>query len=154
MLHNSGIGTERKRAEVITAEIEAQMWAGVLGFHSPQAFLNTMFFYNGKNFCLRGVHEHFNLQFSQIHHTTYTEFGSKYHSGESLIIVRVKKGSIVATGTPNCHVEILDIYLVNEEGKFYLSTLPFTPTGTKPCHGFTALYLTLLPSTVALLQST
>ena len=38
MLRNSGIGTERKRAEVITADVEAQMWAeGVLGFHSPQA---------------------------------------------------------------------------------------------------------------------
>ena len=27
MLRNSGIGTERKRAEVITADVEAQMWA-------------------------------------------------------------------------------------------------------------------------------
>ena len=119
------------------------MWAGVLGFHSPQAFLNTMFFYNSKNFCLRGVHEHFNLQFSQIHHTTYTEFGSKNHSGGIADHSERKKVSIVATGTPICHVGILDIYLVNEGGKFYLSTLPFTPTSTRPCHGFTALYLTL-----------
>ena len=62
MFRNSGIGTEHKRAEVITADIEAQMWAeGVLGFHSPQALLSAVFFYTGKNFCLRVVHEHFNL---------------------------------------------------------------------------------------------
>ena len=48
MLRSSGIGIERKRAQVITPEIQQQMWRmGVLGFHSPQALLNTVFFFNG-----------------------------------------------------------------------------------------------------------
>ena len=146
MLRNSGIGTERKRAEVITADVEAQMWAeGVLGFHSPQALLNSIFFYNGKNFCLRDVHDHFSLQFSQIHCTTnpdqytYTEFGSKNHPRGIADHSEGKIVSIIATGTPNCHVRIMDFYLskvpqnvVKEGGKFYLSPLPFTPTGMRP----------------------
>ena len=146
MLCNSGIGTERKRAEVITADVEAQMWAeGVLGFHSPQALLNSIFFYNGKNFCLRGVHGHFSLRFSQIHRTTnpdqytYTEFGSKNHPGGIADHSEGKTVSIVAMGTPNCYVRIKDLYLskvprnvVKEGGKFYLSPLPFTPTSMRP----------------------
>ena len=49
---------------------------GILGLHSPQSLLNTVFF------CLRGILEHFNLKFSQLHRTNepddryvYTKFG-------------------------------------------------------------------------------
>ena len=44
-----GIGVERKRAHIITQEIENKLWdMGVLGFSSsPQYLLNAVFFYNG-----------------------------------------------------------------------------------------------------------
>ena len=59
MLHSSGIGVERRGAQLITPDIESQLWAkGFLGLHSPQALLTAVFFYNGKNFCLQGIHEH------------------------------------------------------------------------------------------------
>ena len=46
-----------------------------------------MFFYNDKNFCLRGVQEQYNLRFSQIvcqynpDQYTYSEYGSKNRNG-------------------------------------------------------------------------
>ena len=68
------IGIERKRAQVITPDIQQQLWRmGVLGFHSPEALLNTMLFFNGQNFCLQGVQEHYNLCFTQIQYATNPE---------------------------------------------------------------------------------
>ena len=46
----------------ITVQQEEQLWATwVLGVHCPEASLNAMFFYNGKN--LRGVDKQEQLQF-------------------------------------------------------------------------------------------
>ena len=68
-LRENGIGVERKRASLITPDIENKLWnVGIIGTHSPQALLNAVFFYNGKNFCLRGISEHMKLKFSQITH--------------------------------------------------------------------------------------
>ena len=145
MLRNNRIGVERKRAQIITADIEVQLWAkGILGCHSPQALLNSVFFYNGKLFCLRGVNEHLNLLFSQLRRSsdpdcyTYMEYGSKNHSGGINDKGDGKVVSIVATNSPRCHVAILDLYFskvpqsVSGESKFYLTPLPFTPTGSRP----------------------
>lgn len=60
---------------------------GILGTHYPKALLNAVFFYNGKNFFLRGVQEHYNLTFAQLiwqsnpDRYTYYEFVSKNHQG-------------------------------------------------------------------------
>ena len=145
MLRSSGIGIERKRAQVITPDIQQQLWRmGVLGFHSPEALLNTVFFFNGQNFCLRGVQEHYNLCFTQIQYATnperyiYHEFGSKNHPGDINDTSTGKIIPIVATGNHNCHVNILNFYLSkvpknvrDRGGPFYLSPLPFTPTGQR-----------------------
>ena len=86
------------------------------------------------------------MRFSQIPRTTnpdqytYTEFGSKNHSGGIADHSEGKTVSIVATGTPNCHVRIMDFYLskvppkCGERGRQILpySPLPFTPTGMRP----------------------
>lgn len=54
-LRNNGIGIERKRAQIITHDIEEKLWEeGVIGVCSPQALLNAVFFYNGKNLPTRG----------------------------------------------------------------------------------------------------
>lgn len=146
MLRSSGIGIERKRAQVITPDIRQQMWRmGVLGYHSPEALLNAVFFYNGQNFCLRGVQEHYNLRFTQIQYATnpesyiYNEFGSKKHPGGINDTSSGKTVPIVATGSHHCHVKILNLYLSKVPqnirdcgGPFYLSPLPFTPTRKRP----------------------
>ena len=97
-----------------------------------------------KFFCLRGVNEHLNLLFSQLRRSsdpdcyTYMEYGSKNHSGGINDKGDGKVVSIVATNSPRCHVAILDLYFskvpqsVSGESKFYLTPLPFTPTGSRP----------------------
>ena len=54
-----GLGNNKRQAEPITAEEENIMWAsGVLGTHSPQALVDTLFFLIGMCFGLRGGQEH------------------------------------------------------------------------------------------------
>ncbi len=68
LLRKKGIGVMKKQAPIITPEQETQLWeSGVLGVHSPEALMNVMFFYNGKNFFLRRVSEQEELHFNQIH---------------------------------------------------------------------------------------
>ena len=117
LLRQKGIGVERKQAELITQDIETQLWEkGGLGYSNPQSLLNTVFFYNGRNFCLRGVHEHQNLHFPQIQRSTapnkytYVEFGSKNHTGGINDRSEGEIVSIVATDSPHCHIAILDKY--------------------------------------------
>ena len=106
MLQMNGIGVGRKRAQVITPGIEQQLWIkGILGLHSPQSLLNTVFFYNGKNLCLREIQENFNLKFSQLHRTNepddkyvYTGLGSKNRHGGINDLSEGKVVSIAATG--------------------------------------------------------
>ena len=57
-LHENGIGAKVKHAEVITKDEENQLWdSGVIGIDSPTSLQNAVFYYNGKNFCLRGGEE-------------------------------------------------------------------------------------------------
>jgi len=62
----------------------------VIGTTNPAALLNATFFYNGKNFCLRGGVEHCGLKLSQrtvsnlrkkVNGYVYTEHGSKNNQG-------------------------------------------------------------------------
>ena len=67
MLRSIGVGVEVQRASIITSEMENTLWKlGIVGTHSPKALLNAVFFYNGKNFLLRGVQEHIELSFAQV----------------------------------------------------------------------------------------
>ena len=115
------------------------MWAkGVLGIDTPESLLSTVFYYNGKNFCLRGGKEHRALKLSQIvrHHDpahyVYTENGSKNRSG-SFNQLRVESKSVpvfpCAEAGVRCHVAILDKYIsklppfASEKDVFYLKPL-------------------------------
>lgn len=136
-LRGSGVGVERKRASIITAEDEDKLWtSGVLGIDNPVALLNAVFYLNGKSFCLRGVSEHYHLHFSQIVRKTnpdrylYIEHGSKNRNGgiedyklesKCVTIVATKEGGI------RDHVFILDTYLskiptemIEKNERFYL----------------------------------
>jgi len=87
LLHNEGVGAEVKHIPLIMKEEEATLWEkGILGDASPQALLRSVFFLNGKNFCLRGGKEHHALKLSLItrnkDHWKYVENGSKvFHGG-------------------------------------------------------------------------
>ncbi len=61
-LHKKGLGTKTKRAEPITPDEEALLWAmGQLGTHNARALQNTVYFYNCKVFGLRSYDEHRDL---------------------------------------------------------------------------------------------
>ena len=65
-LRKKGVGgAEVKCTPVITKEEEDQLWrAGVMGMDTPKQLLNTVFFYVGKVFCLRGGVEQRGLKIS------------------------------------------------------------------------------------------
>ena len=55
----------QKKAEVLDEEEEEMLWSSrVLGDHSPQALLNTIFFMCGLFFALRSGTEHCSLRLS------------------------------------------------------------------------------------------
>ena len=111
---------------------------GVLGVDTPESLLRAVFYYNGKNFCLRGGKEHRALKLSQIvrHHDPvhylYTENGSKNRSG-SFNQLRLENKSVpvyaCAEAGVRCHVAILDKYIGKlppfalEKDVFYLKPL-------------------------------
>ena len=107
---------------------------------NPTGLLNAVFFYNGKNFCLRGGVEHRSLKLSQfVRETTtidgkqiscyiYTEFGSKNNQG-GLTSLNQKNKTVkhYETNSEHCHVKILDKYLeavphdaIQQNKAFYL----------------------------------
>ena len=90
-LHSSGIGTKRKRAELISENIEDRLWEeGSLGDSSPQQLLDTLVYCLGLNLALRSGKEHRDLRpdmfeliqepYSDLN-LLYTESGSKNHTG-------------------------------------------------------------------------
>ena len=108
-----------------------------MSFETPQSLLNAVFYYNGRNFCLRGIREHHNLHFSQIVRLTnpdryqYIEHGSKNNAGGvDEFKLDVKTVTVTAVkNSAHCHVRILDHYLyhlpndVSLDGQFYLRPL-------------------------------
>ena len=55
-----GVGSQSHPTEVLTPADEEKLWqTGVLSVETPKGLLNAVFFYNGKNFMLRGGAEHF-----------------------------------------------------------------------------------------------
>ena len=70
-LHSEGICTETKPIAALTEDDECRLWStGVINLTTPQGLANAVFFYNGKNFCLRGGQEHRDLKFSQLKRKT------------------------------------------------------------------------------------
>ena len=146
-LHAKGIGTETKVTPVITEAEEDKLWdAGVMSLDNPTGLLRATFFYNGKNFCLRGGMEHRNLKLSQIQKQTsmvdgrmintyvYQEFGSKNNQGGfSSLNLQNKVVKQHESSSSRCHVKILDKYLqvlpaeAVDKDVFYLKPLASVP---------------------------
>ena len=65
-LHRTGIGVNKKSAQVISTDLEDLCWEkGSLGTSSPTVLQHTIFFYIGLHFVLRGVQEQHDLTISQ-----------------------------------------------------------------------------------------
>ena len=84
-LRKEGFGCDKKHAKPFTKEEEEQLWAtGAIGVSDPLSLLRAVFYYNGKNFCLRGGSEHRELKLSQLRRVRdgyiYTENSSKKSS--------------------------------------------------------------------------
>ena len=124
-LHSKGIAVDTKATPLLSQTEEDILWEkGVLSLDNPTGLLNAVFFYNGKNFCLRGGVEYRILKFSQfVRETTtidgkkiscyiYTEFGSKNNQG-GLTSLNQKNKTVkhYETDSEHCHVKILDKYL-------------------------------------------
>ena len=92
-LKQAGTGSRKRQAEPLTQKEEELLWKKrILGDHSPQALLNSVFFFNGVCFALRSGDEHRRLRYkdSQIQiiekpeeraHLIYTEDSSKNNQG-------------------------------------------------------------------------
>ena len=143
-LRQEGIGSESKHAEIITKDEECKLWdEHVLNLCTPKGLLRSVFYCNGKNFCLRGGMEHRNLQLSQFtrfsDHYLYTENASKNRQGGFVQLkVENKRVPIYANSDAGerCHVHILDTYIsklpdeVKQQDYFYtrpLSKMPLDP---------------------------
>ena len=89
-LHKMGIGTTKKKAQVISNDLEEQLWnEGALGDDSPDKLLNTLVFSFGLHFALCSGTEHRQLRPDMIvqnepagatPYLVYTKSGSKNNS--------------------------------------------------------------------------
>jgi len=87
-LHENGIGTSKKSAQILTKDHEDKLWkAGVLNSTTPKGLQNAVFYYVGKTCCLRGGEEQRNLKLSQFTRFSdpdryiYSEHSSKNRNG-------------------------------------------------------------------------
>lgn len=144
-LTKEGVGCESKHTEIITKDEENLLWAsGVLGLDTPRALLNAVFYYSGKNFCLRGGQEHRDLKISQFtrehDHYIYTENSSKNRQGGwAQLRLENKRVKIYANtkAGDRCLVYILDRYIsklpvqAKERDFFYARPLIAVPFDQK-----------------------
>ena len=145
-LHSRGIGAKTSTATVISYEDEELLWTqGILGYNSPRALLNTVFYYVGLLFCLRGGQEQRSLSWKNFKRVPddakvytsstyydYFEFASK-NNQHRFRDIRSKNKCVKAY--VNCDsdkflVRILDFYktkLPSASKAFYLRPLEKTP---------------------------
>lgn len=135
----NGENISRKKAEIITPDMEKDLWEkNLLGESSPDILLNTLQFYTGLNFALRGGMEHSLLKMKNFTENedgslTYTEFHSKNNQAG---LKSINKEPKVVTCFPNnknperCLPSIFKRYKshrpdlgLDPEGKFYLRPL-------------------------------
>lgn len=120
-LRAQGMGATSRQTEAFSREEESMLWeSGVLGIDNPKKLLRTVFYMNGRNFCLRGGEEQRLLKISQLQRFTdppryvYTESASKNrHGGLAQLHVKNKVVPVIAVPEAGlrCHVRILDEYL-------------------------------------------
>ena len=91
-LHRQGVGNSTKSAEIMTPEMEEEMWKNnILGDDTPRKLIDTLVYCFGLNFAMRSGEEHRNLRPDMLQlveppnsaaYLVYTESGSKNRQGE------------------------------------------------------------------------
>ena len=77
-LKSTGIGSQKPQAEPLTPEEEEHLWEkGILGDHSPQALLNTVFYFSGIYFALRSGDEHRRLRYKDSQIQVFERHGER-----------------------------------------------------------------------------
>ena len=126
-LHRSGVGADKKSAVVISSEVENMCWnVGSLGWSSPRILQQTVFFYTGLQFVLRGVTEQHDLKVAQLTRVPldrgvyssdvfyeYTEYISKNNLHRFTESKRKNKvvRAYAKPDSDRCYVRLLDRYL-------------------------------------------
>ena len=111
--------------------------------NDPSSLLRAVFYYHGKNFCLRGGSEHRDLKLSQLRRDrdgyTYTENSSKNRAG-GLAQLKLENKTVHITEVPeageHCHRSLLDKYISKLPKKaiedlFYLRPLDKVSTDSQ-----------------------
>ena len=150
MLRSEGVGAQCGHTEGISSEEEEQLWnSGVLNADDPRGLLRSVFFMNGKCFCLRGGQEHWDLSISQLERLNnpdryiYREKASIKNRPGGIEQSRLEHKCVTIVANPRvgsrCHVFLLDKYIKKlpkaaiEKDVFYCKPLPFAPKDeTKP----------------------
>lgn len=120
-LHAKGVGSQSKVTEAFTNQEEELLWtSGEVSTDTLMGLLRTVFFLNGKNFCLHGGEEHRKLRISQPERVRdhpryiYTKNVSKNRAG-GLVQLHVENKVVPIDALPEvgnrCHVYVLDLYL-------------------------------------------
>ena len=139
MLHSSGIGNSSKYTEGISLVDENTLWeTGVLNIDTPKGLFRSVFFYNGKCFCLRGGEEHRELTLAEVERFedplryVYTKNSSKNCKG-GVSGMRLEHKKLPSFANPEagnrCHVFLIDLYISKlppaaiEKGNFYFHPL-------------------------------
>ena len=142
-LRADGVGAQSGHTESISIEEEDQLWnSGVLNAEDPRGLLHSVFFMNGKCFCLRGGQEHRDLGVSQLQRLykpdryVYREKASKNRPG-GIEQTRLDHKSVTIVANPRagsrCHVFLLDKYIKKlpkgaiEKDLFYCKPLSIVP---------------------------
>ena len=148
--------TKKKRFTTLSKEeLDDLSKPCVLGVKTPTSLLHAVFFYNGKNFCLRGGEEHRSLKLSQLKRTDtgyiYTENASKSCSG-GLAQLRVKNKSVQIHENKEigdrCQCRILDLYIsklpleAREKDLFYVRPVD-RPNKKKPTFDSSVWYYSI-----------
>ena len=141
-LRMTGVGADVKHASLVTKEEENALWEkGVMGLDTPERLFYAVFYYNGKNLCLRGGKEHRSLKISQFvryedpDRYIYTENGSKNRSG-GLNQMDVENKSIPVLACDKlkdrCHFQIIRKYLSKLPNKaFEMDCFYMKPLGNQ-----------------------
>ena len=132
LLHQEGFRKRPNVAKALTSQDEELLWSkGVLGSHSPQPLIQTMWFLLTQHFSLRGCQKHHDMYVEDVvfstddndtEFMTYEENPTKTRKKR-----RVIQPKMFATGGQRCPVKLFKTFLeqrpeeMQDSGPFYLA---------------------------------
>ena len=138
-LRDKGMGQRPNKALAISKREEEILWkSGQLGSETPQAIINTLWFYSTQHFGLRGRQEHVTMMIEDFT-TSSDDDGNEYFTfSEKRTKTRneglhpkpgQKNPKMFATNGPRCVVKLFKLFKskrpaeCREKGRFYLQVI-------------------------------